>query len=354
MHRDIVEVAVRFGDTLLDVTHVDATGVFRIGTAPDVDLAVPGYTSFPLVAQGKIRIPTGAETSTRGRTTVLRLGQVTIELARTRPIERRLALRRPQWRTPAFVVGSLLVHLAILIVAFVRAPFERLVEKHPPRLRYVHIATPSLDEPPPPPKPKPAEAAAAAASAPKRADAGLARGAAASRDKPGRGPDIDQVLDGLAKDVDKKLAGLRAEDQYDEDADNAKRFGGTGRFDPSQRPGFESVASGNYETMSVDIKTCPDKSCRVAGPFPLSGVRSYVHAHLSEIYGCYERFANGPGTIVLDFTISGQEDGGGSVRDAKGRGLAETGPCAAEVIAAVNFKAMDDGATRVRFSIRFN
>ena len=350
MNRDVVEVAVRFGDTLLDVAHVDATGAFRIGTAPDVDLAVLGYTSFPLVAHGKLRIPTGCGTSMRGRTTVLRIGQVTIELTRTRPVERRVALRRPQWRTPAFVVGSLVVHLAILIVAFVREPFERIVEKHPPRLRYVHIATPPLDEVPPP-KPKPAEAAA---TAPKRADTEPARAAAPLRDALPRGRAVDRILDGLAKDVDKKLAGLRAEDQYDEDADNAKRFGGTGRFDPSQRPGFESVASGNYETLSYDIKTCPDKSCKVAGPFPLSGVRSYVHKHLPEIFDCYQRFGNGPGTIVLDFTISGQQDGGGSVRDAKGRGLAETGPCAAEVIAAVNFKAMDDGATRVRFSIRFN
>jgi len=343
MNRDVVEVVTRFGGTLLDVAYVERSDVFRIGTAPDADLAVPGYSSFPLVAQGNVRVPGGIDAAIRGATTILRIGKMTIELTRTKPSARRVARRRPQWRMPLFVVGSLIVQVAIVLVAMALEPLELLVVKNQPRMRYAHIASPPpIDETVPKPKPTNAEAQGAV----KAQHAG-----ALMRETTGSGKDIDQVLDGLAKDVDKKLAGLRAENQYDEDADNAKRFGGGAvRFDPSQRPGFESVASGDYDTEFFDMNVCPGKSCKITGHFPLQGVRSYVHEHRGELFQCYQRYAQGPGTVVVEFTIAGTD---GSVRAAKGHGLGETGPCAAAVVAAIDFKAVGND-TDVRMPIRFN
>src|SRR5262249_34127513 len=46
----VAEVVVRWGATLLDVRHVRAGEVFRVGTARDVDLALGITGSFPLVA----------------------------------------------------------------------------------------------------------------------------------------------------------------------------------------------------------------------------------------------------------------------------------------------------------------
>ena len=90
---NVVEVVARFGDTILEVVQVSPTEQFRIGTAPDVDLAVPGQTSFPLVDCGNVRCPIGVPVEQRGKLTVLTFGRITLELTR-RTVDRKAALAR--------------------------------------------------------------------------------------------------------------------------------------------------------------------------------------------------------------------------------------------------------------------
>src|SRR5258706_16202158 len=56
-----VEVVARFGDTVIDVAHVSAHESYRIGTAPNVELAIAGLGCFPIVDAGLVRRPVGVQ-----------------------------------------------------------------------------------------------------------------------------------------------------------------------------------------------------------------------------------------------------------------------------------------------------
>ena len=344
MARDVVEVVAHFGDTVVAIAHLGPRDSYRIGHAPDVDLAIAGHTSFPLVDRGTLRLPLGAPVEQRGSTTTVRFGQVSIAIARTKLPRTRVPKQRPAWRTPLYVLASAAVQLFIYLWAMVHEPLERLVVKQEPRLRYVHVDTPEPDPAPKRTTQAPAHAAASAAPAGNRprhahrdADRGIAEAMSLA------------IARATKIDAPWRVAQLRPEDTYDEDAANQKGFGGWGRFDPDQREGFETVKAGEYVTFNFDVKLCPDQACTAKGPFPKQGVRGYLHANMAAIYDCYVQHASGPGTIGLEFTITGD----GSVRDSKGSGLGEVGLCAARVVASINFKALA-GDTHVRYPIRFN
>jgi hypothetical protein len=358
MASDVVEVVARFGGTIVDVAHVASTETYRIGCAPDTQLAVPGLTSFPLVSAGNVRFPVGVERVEHDGWTELRTGALSIFIARTQLAPASLERRRLQWRTPVFVLASLLVHLAIWLVAVTTAPFERLPGKQRPRLRHAYVA--AREPPAVPPSPQP------------RVAAHLRKHALAPAEQPARRASVEPTARSLGSsaaettaklarqfdqiDVVGKLSDLRPEDTYVEDDANARGFGGgRGRFDPTQREGWGTVATGRYATMIYDVKLCPSKSCKVDGPIPALYVRTHLHHHMDAIYDCYVQHAEGPGTIVLAFTITPD----GAVRDARGSGLGETGACAARVAGEIFFKALGNDfdpprSTRVvRYPIRF-
>ena len=118
MDSDVVEVVARFGGTILDVAHVGPADTYRIGTAQGTNLSVPGLTCFPLVAGGKVRHPVGVPVVERDGRTELRVGVLSIHITRTKLSGAPIARRRIEWRTPAFLAASLVVHLAIWFVAF--------------------------------------------------------------------------------------------------------------------------------------------------------------------------------------------------------------------------------------------
>ncbi|HEY5948076.1 MAG TPA: hypothetical protein VIV40_21415 [Kofleriaceae bacterium] len=354
MDTDVVEVVARFGDTILDVTHVGLTDTYRIGTAPGTNLVVPGLVSFPLVAGGNVRCPVGLVSRERDGSTELRSGELTLTLTRAKL--RRAALARPRidHRAPAFLLLSLVAHIAVWLVAMITAPFEQL-PRTKPRPRLVHIPNAPM---PPDPKPPVRKQESATGAQPAR----VARVARTSRAAASEATHVDvgTVTRSLMKQLDEidvagKLAELRPEDTYNEDEANSRGFGGGRRFDPSQREGFGSIESGPYEMMPFDVKLCPEKSCTVEGPIPALFIRTHLHSHMTEIYDCYMRYASGPGTIVLEFTITPD----GAVRDARGSGLGETGACAARVAGEIYFKALGldfdpPTETHVRYPLRFN
>jgi hypothetical protein len=356
MAGSVVEVVVRFGDTILDVAHVRPHETYRIGTAPGLELAVPGHTNFPLVSGGSIRCPVGVPVRHIGATIELRFAYASIELTKRELDLARLARPRPPWRVAAFVAASLLVHIAVWLCAVTLEPFERLIERtnERPRMRYVHVA--DHDPPPePPPKPvaKPVEpqpvpsASAPVSPPPRRARAErlTVTNQAEAAAKFAAMVDKTHVVE--------RVSALRPEDTYNEDDANAKGFGGSPRFPPG-----ETIATGDYKVMAYDVKLCPKKSCTITGPVPGSFIRAQLHEHMDAIYRCYLEHASEAGTIVLEFSIAGD----GSVHNASGSGLGETGACAARVLPEIYFKAIGDNdvpegkpkVTRVRYPIRFN
>ena len=352
-------MVARFGGTILAVTHVGQAETYRIGTAQGTDLTVPGLTCFPLVANGNVRVPVGVHAVERGAWTELTFGALTIHVTRTQPPSAPIARPRVDRRTPVFLAVSLLAHLTLWLIAIAYAPFEQL-PKPKQQLRLARV-TASLSAEPPKPTPKPlakpapAKPSGVAAPAPMRMKRDEVTGAPERTFK-----SAAEATASLAASFDKidiagKMADLRPEDTYREDEANARGFGGSrGHFDPSQREGFESVETGRYATMIYDVKLCPKKSCTVVGPIPALYVRTHLHAHMDEIYACYSQFASGPGTIVLEFTITPD----GAVRDSKGSGLGETGACAARVVGEIYFKALGidydpPRSTRVRYPVRF-
>jgi hypothetical protein len=355
MDPSVVEVVVRFGDTILDVTYVRPHQTFRIGTAPGLELALPGLTSFPLVVDGAIRCPVGVPVRHLGATIELRFAYASVELTR-RELERTALPRpRPPWHVAAFLGASLILHLALWACAMVLEPFERIVEVPRPRLRFVHVAE---HEPPPEPPPTPV--------VDKKLDSPPTAPAAAPASPPRKRPHVERVAardpaEAAAKfaamvgntHVVEKVSALRPEDTYNEDDANAQGFGGSPRFPPG-----ETIKTGDYKVMAYDVKLCPKKSCTITGPVPGTFIRAQLHEHMDAIYDCYVEHATEPGTIILEFSIAGD----GTVHDARGSGLGETGACAARVLPEIYFKAIGDNdvpegkpkVTHVRYPIRFN
>src|SRR5262249_53904655 len=103
--------------------------------------------SFPIIDSGNVRIPLGTPTAKQGETTTLRLGRVAIAIRRTKLPHVPVPKRRPDWRPPAYLLGALIVELFIYFLAISCEPFQRLVVKREPRLRYAHVG-----EPPPEPE----------------------------------------------------------------------------------------------------------------------------------------------------------------------------------------------------------
>jgi hypothetical protein len=357
MDRDVVEVVARFGATIIAVAHVGPNETYRIGTAPSANLAVPGLTSFPLVDGGTIRRPHGVHAVEHERGTELHIGALTLSIARTKLSRAPLARPRIDWWPRMFLAASLIAHLSLWLIALAVAPFERLIEKPRPRMRFAHVAEPSESIEPKPLRKRESGAAAQPESATRVA-----------RPARGKRPEDDAELGRpasywtarVAKAFDntklvERLGELTAENQYVEDDENAKGFGGGGgRFDPGPAESVNTGEGYGAAMMAYDVKLCPKKSCTVTGPIPALYVRTHLHAHMDAIYDCYAQHADGPGTIVIEFLISPD----GAVRDARGSGLGETGACAARVVGEIYFKALGNDydpprETHVRYPLLF-
>lgn len=366
MDLDVVEVVARFGGTIIDVAHVGPTDVYRIGTAPGTNLTVPGLTSFPLVDGAKIRHPHGVVAVEHESSTELRVGELVLSLTRAKLPRAPLARPRPDWRPPVFLALSLIAHLTLWLIALTHAPFERLLEKPRPRMRFAHIAQP-VPEPEPKPKPEKREDEPEQRAQP-ASHARVTRSQLAEQANRAERPTSTEEMGReasywtarVAKSFDntkvvERVGALREEDNFTEEDTYTDGFSGEKRFDPSTREGFESIKSQGFTTMPLDVKQCANKkTCSVKGPIPALFVRTHLIEQMGAIYECYAQHAEGPGTIELAFTI----DGNGAVQDARGSGLGGTGACAAQVAGTIFFKALGNDydpprETRVRWTILF-
>ncbi|MBL9018754.1 MAG: hypothetical protein JNL83_31500 [Myxococcales bacterium] len=351
----VVEVVARIGASIVHAAHVPADGCFRIGTHAGVDLPIAdgALGAFPLVDRGLvIRVPAGvAAIATPDGATRLALGLLAIEL-RTVPAPREVVPRRPlELRPLPYVAAVLALHLAVWLVAMIRHPIERLSLAVAP-LDAVHVRVPPVLPPPPPKqttqktqrqaKTSAGGAAAAQSGAPRATDA---------PSKPGfLGAKGLSDLSMLVPSIDVVKA-VNESTFYDEDAANEKLFGGGPRFAPGKKPGWGTVKSGRYATVSkgrgagddYDLPGAarhpqPDivmRVLRVAGETPREVIHHAVDLRLGAIGYCYQRMARKQlkGSLRIDWTIGID----GAVRGQRTSGMPEFAKCAADVIGVIPF-----------------
>lgn len=366
---------MRIGDSVIDHAHIGRDGRYRIGTDPGVELpiALGALRSFPVLDQGFVfRRPAGLAARLtidgdeiividssiplcRGWRIVLPLGAATLELAVVAAPRVVVPRSRPELRPYPYVAAALVAHLAVWAVAMWSQPIERLaleVEEIQPRMR-VRIEEPTT----PPPTAKKIESqkqGAAAQSAQSSEPRTPEQQAIASAEKAGvLGAKGLSDLSMLVPSVDVVKA-VNESTAYDEDAANAKLFGGGPRFDPSKKKGWGTVASGKYATVSKgrgagdgydlagtvkhpqpDIAMC-HAGCRVAGVTAKDVIHKAVDLRLGAIGYCYQRNAVKQlrGKLRIDFTIGVD----GAVHDPRGTGMPEIQECAAGVIGVIPFE----------------
>ena len=362
-----VEVTVRFAGTLIDVVVVEPGGTYRLGSAPGVDLAIPGLLSFPLVdSAGLIRIPAGitairdddarladvAPVALAGDTRIdLSIGHVRIALAvakRVAPLHRARVDRRP-W---PYLGLALVAHLAVWATAMTHG------EGPAPLPRLVHAR---LAKKPPPPPPPPIPNRGSNAMEPDagrmgKKDTGRAEGQYAMHAGGMLGSISGAQLHRLMGSVDLGAALAAATGPVAPSIDETG-FGGAARFDPASRPGFESIKTGRYATVAhgrgagddyhlagettVEVELCATKACVATGAIDRARVHSWIAPHASDFRACFD----GTPSVVVDFTIAN-----GIVRGARGRGA--TGACAAAIVSGIAFPRTD-GTTRVRYEVTY-
>jgi hypothetical protein len=309
---DVVELVTRMGDTILDVEYLPA----------DTTL-VPTRT----------------------------LGLVTRTMQRTRldvpTVPRRALDRRPI----VYLAIMLVAQLAIVLLAFRVAPFERLPHHAVPRIAYVtHVRDP--DAPPPPtPANRPEDLR-------QRKTAHVAEGLHDRSRRATRSPaeSYGEAVAHLGKtfdaiDVAGKLAD--ASGPTDPDAIYDSGFGGGGHhFDPDAVAPKETYkvtrwamptyfrAKGELAPVPA-IEWCDDDSCVTQGPLELATILDELEQHHAEIAQCYrEHTGDLEGQIRFRFEVSpegkvtgiyGKPDG------PVGYGTGTVGRCVAKIAARLRW-----------------
>ncbi len=399
----VAEIAVRFGDSTLDNRQL-ASGAFRIGTGRDVDLAVPGLTSFPLVDWSDrgcmVRVPAGiaarklvagvgtpldgAIVLARGERVEVAIGSVEIAIelaARPAPLPRpRFDMMWPRW-----IAGALVAHLIALIA------IDALAEPEPEGIRLSLVSLlPRVPEPPPPPlteaearnlaprrRAKKQQQVRVAVVEPAPAPIETDPDPTPAKARAIKGARRAGILGGSfsAEDI-RAITGTRNIEEelsdvgpvYRDYEAQEKGFGGGRRFDPTKREGWGSVATGRYATVDKgraagDHYALPGEAearpvprvahcvgaCSATGGLSRDAVRAAIARHDEAILGCYERAGLASrGDVVVEVRIG--EDG--TVITADGAGLGSTGGCVAGVIRRVAFPRA--AATTVRYPLSFS
>ena len=387
MQPQVVEVVARIGDSIVHAAHVPAGGRYRIGTHAGVDLPVAdgALGAFPIVDRGLVfRRPAGfgaivtEDGATRvaddrelrlrpGTRVVIALGRAVLEL-RVVPAPRDVVpRRRAELRPFAYGAVVLALHLAVWFLAMLHAPIERLALEVAP-IDAVHVRVPPT-LPPTPPKQKELEKKLKAKAKAKEkqkqkqtTSSGGASSTAAVTESPSPGDKADPRKAGflgskglsdlsmLVPSIDVVKA-VNESEFYDEDAAQAKLFGGGPRFDPGKKEGWGTVKSGTYATVSkgrgagddFDLPGTarhpqPDivmRVLRVAGETPREVIHHAVDLRLGAIGYCYQRMARKQlkGSLRIDWTIGID----GAVHGQRTSGMPEFAKCAADVIGVIPF-----------------
>ncbi|MEO8554339.1 MAG: hypothetical protein ABI678_30395, partial [Kofleriaceae bacterium] len=342
---------------------VEPSGVFRIGTAAAVELPIAGVVEFPLVTAEQrgfvVRRPIGLATwheagdeVVLADPIVLALDRVTITIERIdrehAPVPRAAIDRRPH----AFVAGSLLVHFLVwgAAIAFAAAPRAK---RPRPRTR-LHPVIARLEPRVPTSETSPYPArVAGVATAPARPRGHATR----SLIGPDGRADFSAGLAALGEAVNIDWGAKMAETGPLVQADDVYHFGNDVAFDPDTRPGFETVKTGRFETVSsgravgedyhlagettVQLALCDSPRCEITGALAKPAVQRVIQRQVAAVAGCV-----GDESLVLDLDIAAD----GRVKKVHGHG--KVARCAAKVIGQLAFPVAD-GDTHAAFTIGY-
>jgi hypothetical protein len=360
----LAQITVRFGDSIIDVRQ---TATYRVGTSSNVDLAVPvGVASFPILGDGVVRSPIGVGTPidqrlALGDVIVMELGRVTVTIegvARSASVP----LVRPDGRPWWFVATSLLVHLCVLGAAIGFGHLPRAKKPRPIALAHpvkIHLAPEPL--PPPPAHTASAEAVARHATRtdrPRDTQLDTLASAAMAQTTEGDGGFSSQYRAYLkAVDTAIKDSLDHAGPLYREE--DVQSFGGQIAFDPRQRKGWGTIATGQYKTVSTGVAVgddydlpersedadrlalCESPLCEVSGSLDKREVLYVIKQRAAELANCV-----GDKALELDVEI----DAKGHVKRAHGHG--KIARCAANVIGQLAFPA-SAGATHATYTVGY-
>lgn len=376
----IVEVAVRIGDSTVDLIHLDPGERFVVGSEPGTNLSVPGIGRFPLVDGDVVRVPAGVRAIAAGRRLdgALRLGDelVEIELGLAVVSIRKLVRARepvPRPRVdltvPAFLLVSLVAQVALWAAAEIVAPYQPPAPHR--KLLPVHVGHPALpakppdppkQQPPPPPQPQvhveARRASAAETAAPQDTITDVAA-AMTDLSKHWKNPEI--TLDGTNA----------APEDYE-----TNQYGHSRRFDPDSDPAYDTVkvtqlpipsaGKGLGQTLPApQLVLCDDDSCEVRGALALSTFVAELEKHRKQIQDCYVDHTDQiAGTIRLHFGVSGdgsafstrlhvsRDEVSGTRTAIVGTGIGTVGRCVAKLLDRVRWPATR-GDTEVWLGIAF-
>jgi hypothetical protein len=273
-------------------------------------------------------------------------------------------------RPPKYIAGSLVAHLLVWAAAVTFAHLPPAKKPRPPWVVHPVVArlapTAPYQYPPPrqlaPPAPAELPPRSAMPSPPVR-DPREAPSVATSPDP--RGGQVDQ--DGFASFSPAYIEGLHRTDQairdglaaagplYDEDGVEA--FGGQRQFDPTNRAGWGTVATGRFKTIShgrgtgdeyrlpgevvPELALCESPRCEITGALERADVQHVIEPVGAALAGCV-----GQAALTLDLDIAPN----GHVEKAHARG--KIGRCAANVIGELAFPAAD-GPTHATYTIGY-
>lgn len=373
-----VELVVRFAGTLLAVTRVRPNERYLIGTARHVDLPLAGMTAFPLVDRGLVvRVPAGIDAKYDGERTELAFGLVSITVEKISDV--RVALPRPalQKRIVPYAIAALLAHVAVVIVAFVTASAEPItvpvVRAEPPR----RVMTKLLPVPAPKPKVTKKKATRQAAASEPVAEPPPAPTTVAQAREEARSAGIlgSASLDDLSmltgsKDLAQELSDVGP--IYDEEAANAKMFGGrAGAFRPEDDRAFDSVKTGRYATgggkMGQNYRlpshgkfreverppimglTCDDGSCKTVGVLDRFTIRDHVEKRYVDMVKCFERHARTENRIELTLHFDIRDDG--TAAEVYAEGASAFGRCIVGLVERTTFPT--EKPTQVTYPVAF-
>jgi hypothetical protein len=335
------EVVVRLAETIVALAHVAPGQTFVVGRTPRAQLALD-VRAFELVRSTEhgfeVRAAPEVPPIALDAPVEITFGHVTIRVSLVTPDRSPVPRRAIERRPLAFGTGSLLAHLALLLVAgWLATPDEETVpgndtrKRRPARIARFAVAEQTVKrEPKPPPIDTPITADDTPSPNPTTDDAKAAAAAAiASIATPhGRGEQVPATVESAPSDE-------RTQE-------------GRG-FDPDANPAFDTVKVGKYTTVSTGssagsefrlagengerkpliVVSCDSSSCVIIGGDPASGIREALEAKLDEIVGCYEKHASTAGKKVeLDFGI----DASGKVGAVNVGGVGDYDSCVADII----------------------
>lgn len=212
----VVEIVARLGDTVLD--HVDVAPGARYRLADRTFIAAPGSYE---------------------------LGLVAIQMTRTFRVEQLVPRRAIAWRPIVYGCVSLLAHVALVIIALLSEPFERMTARIESRPRYFT----RLEEPPPP------------AAMAERVDKQTSEPGKQRTKRQARSQATAYTAETVGAAFDKAIAHVAASSRvssldvvgplYNEDDATAKEFGGH-LWDIDNDPEFATIKTGEgYDTSGL-------------------------------------------------------------------------------------------------------